>query len=93
LAAVDAGDARGWHTIVYGITLAVYSLPVRQGLILYARQVLDGFVRAAARPLGLSSSECGELIGVTAGGVPGLVETLLRQRMAGTAYSPDQGSR
>ncbi len=24
---------QGWHTLVYGLTLAVYSLPLRQGLI------------------------------------------------------------
>ena len=29
LAAVAAGDAAGWHTVVYGLTLAVYSLSRR----------------------------------------------------------------
>ena len=31
LTAVEQGEAQGWHTLVYGLTLAVYSLPLRQG--------------------------------------------------------------
>jgi urease accessory protein UreF len=62
LEAVEAGHAHGWHTLVFGLTLAVYSLPVRQGLLTYARQTLGGFVRAAARPLGLTKAECLELL-------------------------------
>lgn len=30
LEAVDQQQAHGWHTLVFGLTLAVYSLPVRQ---------------------------------------------------------------
>ena len=37
---VEAGVAEGWHTVVYGISMAVYSLPLRQGLIHYARETL-----------------------------------------------------
>lgn len=53
LAAVEEGSADGWHTLVFGVTLAVYSLPVRQGLMNYARQTLAGFIHAAAHPLHL----------------------------------------
>jgi len=38
LQAVDGGQANAWHTLVYGLTLAVYSLPLRQGLLGYAHQ-------------------------------------------------------
>ena len=38
LAAVESGEAHGWHTLVYGLTLVVYSLPLRQGLLGYAHQ-------------------------------------------------------
>src|SRR6266516_3530699 len=31
LRAVEEGAAQGWHTLVYGVTLSVYSLPVLQG--------------------------------------------------------------
>ena len=47
LAAVQAGEATGWHTVVYGLTLAVYSLPLRHGLLAYARQTLAGLALAA----------------------------------------------
>ena len=44
LAAIAAGEASGWHAIVYGVTLAMFQLPLRQGLVHYAVQTLKGFV-------------------------------------------------
>jgi urease accessory protein UreF len=61
LQAVERGQARGWHTLVYGLTLALYSLPLRQGLMNYARRMLNGFIDAAAESLRLSETECREL--------------------------------
>ena len=58
LAAVENQEAHGWHTLVYGLTLAVYSLPLRQGLLGYAHQTTRGFIHAAARPLELAEAEC-----------------------------------
>jgi urease accessory protein UreF len=52
--AVNDGKAYGWHTLVYGIVLSTYSLPLRQGLLHYGRQTLGGFIDAAARALDLS---------------------------------------
>jgi urease accessory protein UreF len=53
LAAVESGQAHGWHTLVYGIILAVYSWPLRQGLIHYGRETMSGLaeVSQAASPL------------------------------------------
>jgi hypothetical protein len=48
--AVEAGKAEGWHTIVYGLTMALYSLPMRQGLIHYARETLATLARNFAHP-------------------------------------------
>jgi urease accessory protein UreF len=48
LCAVESGRAGGWHTLVYGLTLAVYSFPLRQGLIHYGRETLSALARAAA---------------------------------------------
>ena len=81
LKAVDSGEASGWHTVVYGVTLAVYSIPVRQGLILYARQTLEGFVRAAARPLQITSVDCKDLIAALCSNIPKLVEQVLQQHV------------
>lgn len=49
--AVNEGKASGWHTLVYGVVLATYSLPLRQGLLHYGRQTLGGFVHSASRTL------------------------------------------
>src|SRR5690606_19338855 len=48
---VNEGKAFGWHTLVYGVVLSTYSIPLRQGLLHYGRQTLGGFIDAAARPL------------------------------------------
>jgi hypothetical protein len=47
LAAVESGRAAGWHTLVYGVTLALYSLPLRQGLLHYARETLASLAKNA----------------------------------------------
>ncbi|HZM04044.1 MAG TPA: urease accessory UreF family protein [Candidatus Saccharimonadales bacterium] len=47
LSAVKDGQAQGWHTLVYGLTLAVYSIPLRQGLLHYARETISGLAHAA----------------------------------------------
>lgn len=61
LAVVESGQAHGWHTLVYGMTLVLYSLPLRQGLLGYAHQTTRGFIHAAARARGWKESECAAL--------------------------------
>jgi hypothetical protein len=56
LAAVEAGRAAGWHTVVYGITLATYSWPLRQGLFFYAHETLSRLALAAGGPQGVAAS-------------------------------------
>ncbi len=75
--AIDAGEANGWHTLVYGVTLEVYSLPLRQGLLGYAHQTTRGFIYAAARSLRLSERDCRKLFNELCAGLPAAVETLL----------------
>ena len=58
LRAVEEGHAQGWHTLVYGVTLAIYSLPLQQGLLGYSHQTTRGLIYAAARPLRLSERTC-----------------------------------
>jgi urease accessory protein UreF len=62
LRAVDDGLAHGWHTLVYGVTLSVYSLPVIQGLNSYEKQTLLGFMHAVSRTLRLSENDCRDLL-------------------------------
>ncbi len=77
LHAAESGQAHAWHTLVYGITLALYSLPVRQGLLNYARQTLSGFIHVAARPLGLTVKECGDLLDQLCADLPHQVELIV----------------
>jgi urease accessory protein UreF len=62
LAAVEEGRASGWHTVVYGLTVAVYSWPLRSALLTYARETLRGLARAAARPAGIPAPVCREIL-------------------------------
>jgi len=82
LFAVETGEAHGWHTLVYGVTLAIYSLPLRQGLLGYAHQTTRGFIYSAARSLRFSERTCRKLFDELCAGLPEGVEILL-QRKAG----------
>lgn len=62
IAAVQAGRVEPWHPIVFGLALAVFSMPVLQGMVVYERQSLAGYLEAASRPLGLSEPERWELL-------------------------------
>jgi urease accessory protein UreF len=78
LVAVESGAAHGWHTLVYGVTLAVYSLPLRQGLLGYAQQATRGFIQAGVRPLVAPESECRELFDSLCAPLPAAVADLVR---------------
>lgn len=60
--AVEVGRANGWHVLVYGVVLGVFSLPLHQGAMTYARQTMGGFIDRAAGLLGLRLRECDELL-------------------------------
>jgi len=79
LHAVESGEAHGWHTLVYGLTLAVYSLPLRQGLLGYAHQTTRGFIYSAASMLSLSEHQCRALFDSLCASLPDAVEALLIQ--------------
>ena len=82
LNAVECGEAHGWHTLVYGLTLAVYSLPLRQGLLGYGHQTTRGFIYSAARMLHLSERQCRALFDGLCAELPEAVEALVRQSVA-----------
>ena len=79
LQAVESGQAHGWHTLVYGLTLAVYSLPLRQGLLGYAHQTTRGFIHSAARMLSLSERQCRDIFDSLCVGLPEAVEAMVGQ--------------
>jgi len=77
LHAVETGEANGWHTLVYGLPLALYSLPLRQGLLGYAQQTMRGFIHAAARSLKLTEADCGALFEELCAPLAGEVQLLV----------------
>jgi urease accessory protein UreF len=82
LAAVDEGRAHGWHTLVYGVTLAVYSLPLRQGLFGYAQQTTGGFIRSAAGSFKFSEKTSHDLFQELCASLPAAIEPLLSSGLA-----------
>ena len=74
LIAVKTGQASGWHTLVYGLTLAVYSLPLRQGLLHYGRETLSALARAAAGTERYLAPDCQEMLGAILDRLPEAVE-------------------
>lgn len=77
IAAVEAGQARGWHTLVYGVTLAVYSLPLRQGMQRYAVETIRGFIHAAGRSLHFSETKAAKLLEELCADAPERIDALL----------------
>ncbi len=79
---IERSEAHGWHTLVYGLTLAVYSMPLRQGLLGYGYQTTRGFIYSAAKALKLSENDCRALLEELCANLPQAVEALIAQRAA-----------
>ena len=77
LHAVQAGEAHAWHTLVYGMILSIYSLPLPPSLLNYAQQTTLGFIRSAAVPLRLTGADCEDLMSEEGSGFPEAVNRLL----------------
>jgi len=76
LDAIEAGEARGWHPVVYGVVLAIYHLPLRQGLMHFASRTLAGWVRLAEHRHRLPASECQALLDAICSQLPGRLPQL-----------------
>jgi urease accessory protein UreF len=83
LAAVDEGRAHAWHTLVYGLTLSIYSLPLRQGLISYAAQTTRGFIQLGVAGLGYRESDCRTLFDELIGDISTVAGKLAQAAPAG----------
>ena len=75
LAAVDEGKASGWHVVVFGVLLSLFSLPLRQGLAHYAQKSQESVLDSATLGLPLSADDRAFL---AAEGTRRLVDTLQR---------------
>ncbi len=81
LRAVENGEAHGWHTLVFGVFLAQYSLPLRQGLILYGQRTVRGFLDSAGATLRLPVAVCDEVFTEAAAPMTGAVNGLLASQV------------
>lgn len=77
LAASDESLVHNWHTIVFGMTLGLYSLPLRQGLVHYAEKTLGGFVASVKLGRGLNSTACDEVLRRAMAEVPAATNKLI----------------
>jgi len=75
--AMEQNKANAWHTLVYGLTLVLYSLPLRPGLVGYGYQTTRGFIHAAARSQSFSEADCRELFEEVCAPLPGVVDSLV----------------
>ena len=75
--AVEHGEASAWHTTVYGLTLSLYSLPLRNGLQHLATRTLAGFAMNAATDFGLRLRDCENELRNLVANLPGQVNTVL----------------
>jgi urease accessory protein UreF len=57
LNAVDEGRATGWHVVVFGIMLALFSLPLRQGLVHYAARTQCSLLDSATAGVRVTTPE------------------------------------
>ncbi len=85
LAAIAEGQARGWHTLVYGVSLAMFSLPLRQGLQNYIEQTTRGFIDSSAKSLRLAEADCAVLLREQSAQLPPAIEFALNRSLV---FSP-----
>jgi urease accessory protein UreF len=76
IAAVEAGEGNGWHLLVAGAALGLYSVPLRQGLMDYALHTFWNVVGQAAGPLGLESDEAIALVNDLGSDLPEHIQAL-----------------
>jgi urease accessory protein UreF len=60
--AVESGEAHGWHSLVFGMVLALYSLPLRQGLLHFAYSTVSGFIESASDRFTIPNAERADLL-------------------------------
>lgn len=81
LRAVEDGKAQGWHSLVYGLMLQVYSLPLRQGLMMYAQQIATGFIDSPMLPKPLTAGRRHALLEEFCVGLPHEVNQALSSQV------------
>lgn len=78
LRAHESGSADGWHSIVYGLTMAVYAIPLRQALLNYSEKTISVMAESAMFARQLSVLECRDLVDKILSTLPAIVEKVLK---------------
>lgn len=76
LTAVEAGKAAGWHLLVAGVALGLYSLPLRQGLMDYALHTFWDVLGKASETLNLKRHEAVELVNDLSADLPRQIQQM-----------------
>lgn len=79
LRAVEESNANAWHTVIYGVVLALYSMPLRQGLLHFARQTLTGFMQAASGRMRIDSTRRQEILAKHSEAVAAAIEATVNR--------------
>lgn len=87
LRAVEDGAAHGWHTLVFGVFLAQYSLPLRQGLVLYSQRTLGGFLDSGGATLRLPVAVSDDVFASILSPLPQAVNDLLVGKSTMTQFA------
>ena len=77
LEAVQAGKIPGHHLIVFGLTMAVYSIPARQGLADYAQAALAAVITSAAGKLKLTPEDRAALLAPSQAHLPSAISRMV----------------
>ena len=56
------GEAKGWNPIVFGIFLSIHSVPVREGLLQFGKQIWSGFINGIKEQHGFSEIDCSSML-------------------------------
>ena len=74
---VISGEARGWNPVVFGIFLSIHSVPVREGLVQFGKQLWSGLVNGAKQDHHLEEEDCSMLLGEYLDRLPGWIEEVV----------------
>ena len=77
LAAVEEGEAIGWHLLVAGVALGLYALPLRQGLMDYALHTFWNVVSQAGGALGMTANDARDLVNELGSDLPKHIQLML----------------
>lgn len=90
LQAIERGDAMGWHMVVFGIILATYSIPLRQGLVHYAHTSLRGLIHSTSAQIDIDEDKVAELQSEACAPLPAAINTIISSPFHNTQPTTNQ---